>query len=213
MLNLETLKYCRATWCTREDLHLSHGRGARLLKAARGTPAAPAPGPDVEVDEGATCDGPGVGAGLITTVLRHVGYYVPTSFAEVWDRVNHDYGPVADRSIQRALRFLIEDRQVASLGSAAWARDHQRSGDQPGFYLHYDSPKLWKADGLADLMGVVATLAQTGEGGRPRSRVATLRGPHLQRAEDGNWSITRHLVVAARIPTQQEVEDIAAEFS
>ncbi len=144
-----------------------------------------------------------------------MGTYVPVSFADIWSRVCHDWGSVTDRSVQRALRALIDDRQIASLGSAAWAPCHNRSHDQPGFYLRYDSPRLWQPNGLRDLLQVVADCAvearvtsDGGHVGRPR-RDST---PRSSVAQTWAWTGPMH-AVAVDAPSKDEVDEFVAEFS
>lgn len=92
---------------------------------------------------------------------KYVGLYVPKSFGDIIDSVRNDFGRIDDRTVQKSIRFLIDVRSVASLGSSAWAPARLRSVHQPGFYIRYDSPRLWQRDGLRDLMDVVAEHAST----------------------------------------------------
>lgn len=176
MLNvdLELLEYCRDPHCKEIELHKPHGRRSKSVRVAKGTVAPPTeldalppPSPRASVE---------VGEGLIEVTLKHVGSYVPIAFNDLWHRVVHDYGSVTDRSVQRAVAALISDRRVASLSSSAWSVEHQRSFDSPGWYLRYDSPRLWQADGIQDLMSVVAELS-TERSGRPLRRVERMKGP------------------------------------
>lgn len=95
---------------------------------------------------------------VLTDVVFHaVGHYVPTSFADVYSAARDTYGArLSERNTQRALALLIQARQVASIGDSTWAPARQRTNAVSGYYLRYDSPKLWRAGGLRDLMSVVA---------------------------------------------------------
>lgn len=95
---------------------------------------------------------------LIAATYAAVGTYVPRAFREIHQTVIDDYGSITDRGVQRALRVLVDRRQVASLSSGltpAWQLRDQ-TVRPPGFYLRYDSPKLWVRGGLRDLMATVA---------------------------------------------------------
>lgn len=193
-LDLDLLEFCRED-CGDDSLHAPHGPAARTVRVARGT--APPPRPGVEVSE---C--------LVQTVLCHIGSYVPIAFADLWTRVRDDYGSVSDRSVQRALLALLAERSVASLGSAAWAAQHQRSTDSPGFYIRYDSPKLWSPGGLRDLMSVVADNAIEQRG--PRGRVARDREPHRY---CGRIRTSGGARIRVNAPHRHEVQETVAALS
>jgi hypothetical protein len=97
------------------------------------------------------------GEELVNSTFNAIGNYVPRSFDELRNAVRNDYGGISDRGIQRALRVLIDRRQVASLTSS-WVTPATRRAahiQPPGFYIRYDSPKLWTPSGFKDLMSVV----------------------------------------------------------
>lgn len=104
------------------------------------------------------CLNPGVSPILVEITYSAVGQYVPTAFSELVRCVSGEYGKITDRSVQRALRALIDERRVASLCSAWLSRESLRNPrvKPPGWYIRYDSPKLWRKGGLHDLMSVVA---------------------------------------------------------
>lgn len=94
---------------------------------------------------------------LTDVVFDAVGHNIPTPFADVYGFAVDTYGGrVSERSTQRALSTLIAARQVVSIGCASWSPQRQRSTALSGYYIRYDSPKLWRPDGLRDLMSVVA---------------------------------------------------------
>lgn len=107
-----------------------------------------------------------VNDGLVEITYGHVGAYVPTPFAVLYQAVINDFGTVSDRSVQRALRVLIDERRVASLGDIT-QNPRTRA---PGWYVRYDSPKLWRPGGLRDLMSVAAEKATEGVEIRPGRR-------------------------------------------
>ena len=106
----------------------------------------------------------GISQAAVDATYQHVGLYVPRPFGDIIDSVRSDFGSVDDRTVQKSIRFLVDARAVASLGSTAWAPERLRSANQPGWYIRYDSPRLWQRDGLRDLMGVVADGSSNGEG-------------------------------------------------
>ncbi len=94
---------------------------------------------------------------LTDVVFDAVGHYVPTAFADIYSFAVDQYGGrVSERSTQRALAVLMAARQVVAVGCASWTPQRQRSAALSGHYIRYDSPKLWRPNGLRDLMSVVA---------------------------------------------------------
>lgn len=98
---------------------------------------------------------------LTDVVYGAVGHHVPTAFADIYGIAVDEYGGrVSERSTQRALSVLMAARQVVSVGSASWEPQRQRSAALSGHYIRYDSPKLWRPNGLLDLMSVVAQASE-----------------------------------------------------
>lgn len=93
---------------------------------------------------------------LVASAYVAVSDHVPRSFREIYYAVINDYGEITTRGVNRALVALISHRKVASLTNPWWSSDRQRSEYHPGWYIRYDSPKLWRAGGLRDLLRVVA---------------------------------------------------------
>lgn len=94
---------------------------------------------------------------LTDVVFRTIGRHVPVPFADIYESAVNAYSTrLSERSTQRALALLLTSRQVAAIGDATWAPSRQRTAAVPGYYIRYDSPKLWSRDGLRDLMSVVA---------------------------------------------------------
>lgn len=162
--DLELLTVCRDVDCDRQYLHAPHGKRAAAITAAK---RARVERPDDEalIESVYTVPrGCGVPQIAVDLTYQHITQWVPRSFGDVLDAVRSDLGSIHDRTVQKGIRLLVDARLVASLGSSAWARERLRSDGQPGWYIRYDSPKLWTSDGLRDLMDVVA------ENGSPSSR-------------------------------------------
>lgn len=118
---------------------------------------------------------------LTDVVFGAVGHHVPTAFADIYSIAVDEYsGRVSERSTQRALAVLMAARQVVSVGSASWSPQRQRSAALSGHYIRYDSPKLWRPNGLRDLMSVVA---QSDEPMGPTDR---------ERVDDGEFHPSRY---------------------
>lgn len=162
--DLELLTVCRDVDCERQYLHAPHGKRAAAIVAPKRA--------RVRTDEDELTVEPvftvprgcGVPQLAVDLTYEHITQWVPRSFGDVLDAVRADMGSVHDRTVQKGIRLLVDARLVASLGSSAWAPDRLRSDGQPGWYIRYDSPKLWSPGGLRDLMDVVA------ENGSPSSR-------------------------------------------
>jgi len=146
--DLELLTVCRDADCPRQYVHPAHGKRAGAFRAAK----------RVEPFESvyAVPRGCGVPQLVVDLTYQHVTQWVPRPFGDVLDAVRADLGSIHTRTVQRSIRLLVDARLVASLGSSAWKPDRLRSFGQPGWYIRYDSPKLWTKDGLRDLMNVVA---------------------------------------------------------
>lgn len=96
---------------------------------------------------------------LTDAVLRAVGSRVPVAFADVYEAARDTYSAaLSERSTQRAISLLVDARQVASIGGAVWTSARLRTNASSGWYIRYDSPKLWRPGGLRDLMSVVAQI-------------------------------------------------------
>lgn len=168
--DLELLTVCRDGDCERQYLHAAHGKRAGAIakpkRVERDTREA-----RVVFDDEAPIEsvytvprGCGVPQIAVDLTYQHITQWVPRSFGDVLDAVRSDLGSIHDRTVQKGIRLLVDARLVASLGSSAWEPDRLRSTGQPGWYIRYDSPKLWTTDGLRDLMDVVA------ENGSPSTR-------------------------------------------
>jgi len=168
----DLLQFCRDPDCDRYDLHAAHGPVARSITAVKqvieafcaecglavSSTAAPCAYCRSTTFATRVCPGGARGGvrhgdvndGLVEITYGHVGEYVPTPFAMLHRAVIDDFGVVSDRSVQRALRVLIDARRVASLGDIT-QNPRTRA---PGWYVRYDSPKLWRRGGLRDLVSV-----------------------------------------------------------
>lgn len=153
--DLELLNVCRLLDCEIEGLHKAHGPRASAISVARAPQAVERIAPEVPRDRG-------ISQAAVDATYQHVGVHVPRPFGEIIDAVRGDFGSVDDRTVQKSIRFLVDVRAVASLGSTAWAMERLRSNNQPGWYIRYDSPRLWQRDGLRDLMNVVAEQGSVG---------------------------------------------------
>jgi hypothetical protein len=189
LYDLELLRYCRDPKCPREDVHEAHGRVARTITASKPVIEAYCTecGTVCAVDA-AWCSycytraittrtvtphyAGGVSRSLIDVTYTHVGTYVPTPFVELHRAVVDDFGATTERNVQRALRVLIDERHVASLANSLIPLAKQRNPriKPPGWYVRYDSPKLWRPGGLRDLMSVAAEKATENIDLRPGAR-------------------------------------------
>lgn len=197
LYDLDLLTYCRDPKCERMDAHPDHtGRTCVVVAKPAPEPEVIDIGPvyvtctdcglarDEQLTRCGYChsvrttaqiDRPrgnaGVGDAVIEVTYAAIGTYVPTSFGELYRAVVDEYGSLAERSVQRAVRALVDARQVASLSSAWVSRAVLRNPrvNPPGWYLRYDSPKLWSASGLRDLMAVVADRQTEGLGNEART--------------------------------------------
>lgn len=174
LVDLSLLEFCRDAACDQEGLHAPHGSRARAVRAAKHAPKSLAcadcgllsplgadgcmycrgrtlkPDPRDPQPRGADAE---ASETLIDVTMAHIGSYTPRSFRDLYQAVVDDFGAISDRSVQRALSVLVRDRHVASLGATGWL---PRARKPAGWYIRYDSPKLWTTDGLRDLMSVVA---------------------------------------------------------
>lgn len=91
---------------------------------------------------------------LADVTLGFVHYHVPRSIQDIHDDVLSNYGDVSLRSTQRAVAQLTSARLVASISEAP--RAYTSPSTSSGWYIRYDSPKLWSRDGLRDLIDLVA---------------------------------------------------------
>lgn len=161
--DLELLTVCRDADCERSYVHAAHGkRAGAIIKPKRVTHVVD---DDLPIEPVYTVPrGCGVPQLAVDLTYQHITQWVPKSFGDILDAVRSDMGSIHDRTVQKGIRLLVDARLVASLGSAAWEPDRLRSFAQPGWYIRYDSPKLWTPDGVRDLMDVV------GDNGSPSSR-------------------------------------------
>lgn len=177
--DFDLLRFCRDPHCERPEIHAPHGRKARALTVTKrplesycGTCGIAWElvvlercvycGAHHRLEREAPTTRPqGVSRDLIDVTYAHTGTFVPTPFAELHQAVIDDYGDVTDRNVQRALRILIDERRVASLSNSMASRATQRNPRvrPPGYYIRYDSPKLWRPGGLRDLLAVAADRA------------------------------------------------------
>lgn len=164
--DLELLTVCRDGDCDRPYIHAPHGKRAAAITAPKRARVERITDDDeVPVESVYTVPrGCGVPQLAVDLTYQSVTQWVPRSFGEILDAVRSDLGSIHDRTVQKGIRLLVDARLIASLGSSAWESDRLRSYGQPGWYIRYDSPKLWTRDGLRDLMDVVA------ENGSPSSR-------------------------------------------
>lgn len=152
--DLELLTVCRDVDCDRQYLHAPHGKRAAAITAPKRARLAD---DEPSIESAYTVPrGCGVPQLVVDLTYQHITQWVPRSFGDVLDAVRSDMGSIHDRTVQKGIRLLVDARLVASLGSSAWAPERLRSDGQPGWYIRYDSPKLWTTDGLRDLMDVVA---------------------------------------------------------
>lgn len=194
LFDLDLLQFCRDPKCDRTELHEAHGKIARAIKATKTVDAFEVVCRDcgfVRDDAASRCDYCGSDAvfnrvrpggasprrrlddandDLIEVAYAHIGGYVPVPIADLHQAVIDDFGSVSVRAVQRAVRVLVGDRRVASIGDSMLPYAAQRNPRirPPGWYIRYDSPKLWKPGGLRDLMSVVA-IERTGDDVEPRS--------------------------------------------
>lgn len=137
---------------------------------------------------------------LTDVVFRAIGHNVPLPFSDIHDAALHTYsGKLSERSTQRALALLMTARQVASIADASWEPARQRTRAVPGWYIRYDSPKLWTRAGLRDLMSVVAQADD--------DRAVTHAALSLQRAHavrDRETGGHPHLVHGFPIPSRTQ---------
>jgi hypothetical protein len=181
--DLDLLTFCRDPYCDRQELHAAHGSSARTITTRRSqvtvqlgelqtvcgdcgflwevwASACTYCGSIKSFESiGHPANEPVTASeGLIESTYAAIGLRVPKPFAEVWQTVVNDYGAITDRGVQRALRVLVDQRRVASLTHAEMAPATRRAPNvrAPGFYIRYDSPRLWSPGGLRDLMTVAA---------------------------------------------------------
>lgn len=164
--DLELLTVCRDADCPWPHVHDAHGkRAGAITKPKRAVRIERRVDDEAPIESVYTVPrGYGVPQIAVDLTYQHITQWVPRSFGDVLDAVRSDLGSIHDRTVQKGIRLLVDARLVASLGSSAWAPDRLRSDGQPGWYIRYDSPKLWTTDGLRDLMDVVA------ENGSPSTR-------------------------------------------
>lgn len=93
---------------------------------------------------------------LLRNVYDAVRSNVPRASMDIYHDVIHSYGSVDRRWVIESLRVLVTERRVASLANPWLSKSLQRSPQQSGWYVRYDSPKLWRPDGFRDLQRVVA---------------------------------------------------------
>lgn len=178
-VDFRLLDFCSDDDCTEPGVHAAHGRKARSLKIKRrGAPDRQPPvlliGIDrvahehlddidlARLDALALADEPTVDTNgkasqaLIASTYAAISDRIPRSFREICNHVFNDYGGVTTRGVNRALEALTINRKVASLTNPWWPVHRQRSEFHPGWYVRYDSPKLWQPGGFRDLLRVVA---------------------------------------------------------
>ena len=162
--DLELLTVCRDADCERSYVHAAHGkRAGAICKPKRAV--VPVDDDLLPIEPVYTVPrGCGVPQIAVDLTYESITQYVPKSFGDILDAVRGALGTIHDRTVQKGIRLLVDARLIASLGSSAWEPERLRSYAQPGWYIRYDSPKLWQRGGLSDLMDVV------GDNGSPSSR-------------------------------------------
>lgn len=101
-------------------------------------------------------EGRRVSLALLRSVYAAVPENTPRSSMDVYHTVINSYGSVARRWVIGALSALTRSRRIASLTNPWLPKELQRSMQQTGWYVRYDSPKLWRPDGFRDLLRIVA---------------------------------------------------------
>jgi hypothetical protein len=104
---------------------------------------------------------------LLDITLEQVSSRVPKTFGQIFTDVYDEYGSITDRNVRVALRELRDAREVAFIVPSGSQGAAHTEGVR-GAYLRYDSPLLWRRDGLVDLMDLVQEM--TGSDGRIPSR-------------------------------------------
>lgn len=165
--HLSFMDICRDEDCTRRELHSPHEVRGSFTGSIVRVPARRL---------------------LVDVTFEAISTRIPKSFSQVYSEVLDNYGSIAGRNVQVALRELRDAREVAFIVPSGSQRVAHTDGVK-GAYIRYDSPLLWRAGGLRDLMEVVHEMSSDW---RPR------------RGHGGQH--TRPL------PTTSEIEEVACVF-
>lgn len=148
-VDFDLLRWCRDERCTDDSLHLAHGRRGGVVKVAD----------PVTLDDD---DDVRVGSTVIECTFDQVMLRSPKMFKHIYYDVVNDFGSVAERTVYRAVRALVDDRRIACVADPAIPRETYRRNPQTtsGFYIRYDSPLLWTPHGLASVFEAISDYAK-----------------------------------------------------